>query len=101
MKLLHHIAVRVGGPGLITWLLLVSVYLRVRVPNGTWLWSDLAKYTAMVLVISYIIGSAKLEPHVLCTSCGRKNSDPKVADLTGWRCGNCNKKTLVRVEKPS
>ena len=99
MKWLHHIAVRVGVPGVLTWLLLVGTYLYVRVPDGSWLWSDLTKYTAIVLVISYLFGSRREEPYVLCASCGKKNSDPKATDLTGWRCGHCNKETLVRVGK--
>lgn len=50
---------RVGVPGLLTWVMLIGIYLWVRVPRGDWYWSDLAKYTAMVLVISYGFGSSK------------------------------------------
>jgi DNA-directed RNA polymerase subunit RPC12/RpoP len=99
MKWLHHIAVRIGVPGMLTWLLLVGAYLYVHVPDGSWLWLDLANYTAIVLFVSYLIGFRGEEPYVLCTSCGRENSDPKAADLTGWRCGHCNKETLLRVGK--
>lgn len=100
MKLLRHIAVRAGVPGLLTWLLLIGTYLWVRVPDKSWLWSDLAKYTAMVVLGSYVMGKDR-EPFVLCTSCGQKNTDPKVSDLTRWRCGHCDKETLVRVGRRS
>lgn len=101
MKLLRHIVGRVKVPGLLTWLLLIGTYLWVRVPDGSWLWSDLAKYTSIVLFISYLFSGYRQEPYVLCTSCGRKNSDPKTLDLTRWRCGHCDKETLVRVGRRS
>jgi DNA-directed RNA polymerase subunit RPC12/RpoP len=100
MMLLRHIVGRVGIPGLLTWLFLIGIYLLVRVPDRSWLWSDLAKYTAMVVLFSYVIGK-KPEPFVLCTNCGKKNTDPKVSDLSGWQCGYCHKETLMRVERPS
>ena len=54
----------------------------------------------MVVLVSYVMGKDR-EPFVLCTSCGQKNTDPKVSDLTRWRCGHCDKETLVRVGRRS
>ena len=98
MTLLRQTVRRIGVPGVFTWLLLIGTYLWVRVPDGSWRWSDLVKYTALVLIVSLVIGdSRERQPHVLCTSCGKKNIDPKTSDLSGWRCGYCDKDTLVRV----
>jgi hypothetical protein len=96
----NYVVRRIGVPGLLLWLFLIGTYVWIRVPDGSWLWSDLAKYTAMVVLVSYVMGREPT-PFVLCTSCGRKNTNPDAVDLTGWQCGYCHKETLVRVEKPS
>ena len=98
--LLRRIARRVGAPGVLLWLFIIGTYLWVRVPDGSWRWSELGKYTLMVLAIAYLFGDQResVSPYVVCTSCARKNHDPgNIADFAGWRCGYCKRETLVRV----
>jgi DNA-directed RNA polymerase subunit RPC12/RpoP len=97
-----RVARRVGVPGLLTWVMFIGTYLWVRVPLHNWHWWDIAKYTAMVLAVSFVVGSLREHelPYIVCTSCGKKNhDDQKAADLTGWRCWYCKQPTIVRVGK--
>lgn len=60
-KFLLLSARRIGIPGLLTWVMFIGIYLCVRVPRNDWHWIDLAKYTAMTLVISYTLGSLETD----------------------------------------
>jgi hypothetical protein len=97
---LRHVR-RVGMIGLLVWMYVIGMYLSVRWRDGSWRWSDLGKYTAMVLLVSYTFGGSRESeselPYLICTSCGKKNTDPSMADPAGWQCGHCHQETLVRV----
>lgn len=94
---------RVGVVGLLIWMFMIGTYLSVRWRDGSWRWLDLVKYTGMVMVVSYFGRLRKEEesphfvPYLICTSCGKKHTDPGMVDPTGWLCGHCHKETLVRV----
>ena len=101
---MRSVARRIGVPGLLTWAMFIGVYLWGRVPDGSWRWWDLAKYTAMTLIVSFAFGSMKeaseATPYVLCTSCGKRNRSVDAQDdLVRWRCGHCSSPTLVRVRR--